>query len=58
VHPDAASVIVVRGPYVVTELPMSESSQENIGDGEHRIRERAYHLWEADGRPEGLAQEY
>ena len=23
-----------------------------------RIRERAYHLWEADGCPEGQAQEY
>lgn len=58
VHPDAASVIVVRCPNVVTELSMSESSQENIRDCEHRIRERAYHLWEADGCPEGRAQEY
>lgn len=24
----------------------------------HHIRERAYHLWEADGCPEGRAQEY
>jgi hypothetical protein len=23
-----------------------------------RIRERAYHLWEADGRPENRAEEY
>jgi hypothetical protein len=23
-----------------------------------RIRERAYHLWEADGRPEGRAEEF
>ena len=37
---------------------MSESSQENIRDSEHRIRERAYRLWEADGCPEGRAQEY
>jgi Protein of unknown function (DUF2934) len=25
---------------------------------EARIRERAYHLWEADGRPHGRADEY
>jgi hypothetical protein len=25
---------------------------------EQRIRERAYHLWEADGRPDGRAEEY
>ena len=37
---------------------MSESSQENTRDSEHRIRERAYHLWQADGCPEGRAQEY
>lgn len=37
---------------------MSESSHENTQDGEHRVRERAYHLCEADGRPEGRAQEY
>jgi hypothetical protein len=37
---------------------MSESSQKNIRDSEHRIRERAYHLWEVDGCPEGRAQEY
>ena len=37
---------------------MSERSQENTPDSEHRIRERAYHLWEADGRPEGRAQDY
>ena len=37
---------------------MSESSQVNTPNSEHRIRERAYHLWEADGSPEGRAQEY
>ena len=37
---------------------MSESPQENAAESEHRIRERAYHLWEADGRPEGRAEEY
>ena len=37
---------------------MSESPQENAAESEHRIRERAYHLWDADGRPEGRAEEY
>ena len=37
---------------------MSESPQENAAETEHRIRERAYHLWEADGRPEGRDEEY
>ena len=37
---------------------MSESSQESTRDSEHRIRERAYHLWETDGCPEGRAQAY
>ena len=37
---------------------MSENSQGNTPKSEHRIRERAYHLWEADGSPEGRAQEY
>jgi hypothetical protein len=37
---------------------MSESSHEIPTDSEHHIRERAYHLWEADGCPEGRAQEY
>ena len=37
---------------------MSKSSLKNTQDSEHRTRERAYHLWEADGRPEGRAQEY
>ncbi|MBS0642453.1 MAG: DUF2934 domain-containing protein [Acetobacteraceae bacterium] len=27
-------------------------------DTEHRIRERAYHLWEADGRPHGRDVEF
>jgi hypothetical protein len=39
-------------------MSMSERSQENTPDSEHRIRERAYHLWEADGRLEGRAQDY
>ncbi len=33
---------------------MSEAEQ----DLERRIRERAYALWEEDGRPEGRADEY
>ncbi len=28
------------------------------GNLEQRIRERAHSLWEADGRPEGRADEY
>ena len=28
------------------------------GDREERIRKRAYQLWEADGAPEGRAEEY
>ena len=27
-------------------------------DRDHRIRERAYHLWEADGKPHGRDVEY
>ena len=27
-------------------------------DAEHRIRERAYHLWEAAGRPHGRGHEF
>ena len=37
---------------------MTESSHENTLDSEDRIRERAYHLWQADGRPDGRAEEY
>lgn len=33
---------------------MSDSEQ----DTETRIRERAYALWDQDGRPEGRAEEY
>jgi hypothetical protein len=33
---------------------MSEVSQPL----ENRIREKAYSLWEADGRPEGRSEEY
>jgi hypothetical protein len=34
--------------------PLDDSDEA----AQHRIRERAYHLWEADGRPEGRADEY
>ena len=37
---------------------MSDDPQKNTPEREDRIRERAYHLWEADGRPEGREQEY
>jgi hypothetical protein len=37
---------------------MSDDPQKNTPERTNRIRERAYHLWEADGRPEGLEQEY
>jgi hypothetical protein len=33
-----------------TEVQMSDTDQQ--------IRERAYHLWEADGRPHGREEEY
>ena len=31
---------------------------DNDPELQRRIRERAYHLWEADGRPHGTDQEY
>ena len=37
---------------------MSDDPQKNSPDRENRIRERAYQLWEADGRPEGRDQLY
>ena len=40
---------------------MSDSSNPSIQfdqDRDQRIRERAYHLWEADGRPNGGELEY
>jgi len=30
---------------------MSDNPLQNTPERAHRIRERAYHLWEADGRP-------
>ena len=37
---------------------MSDDPQKNTTERAHRVRERAYRLWEADGRPEGREQEY
>ncbi len=34
------------------ETPTNDTKRE------HRIRELAYHLWEADGRPEGRDQHH
>ncbi len=39
---------------VMDEMMMSDTNE----DRETRIRERAYTLWEEDGRPEGRADEY
>ena len=37
---------------------MSETRLANTKDREVRVRERAYHLWEADGRPHGREREF
>lgn len=37
---------------------MSDSPLEMTPEREQRIRERAYHLWEADGSPHGRDLEY
>jgi Protein of unknown function (DUF2934) len=37
---------------------MSDSPLHMTPEREHRIRERAYHLWEADGSPHGRDLEY
>jgi hypothetical protein len=37
---------------------MSDDPKKNTPERTNRIRERAYHLWESDGRPEGREQEY
>jgi hypothetical protein len=37
---------------------MSDNPLDLSPDQESRIRERAYHLWERDGRPNGRAAEY
>lgn len=37
---------------------MSDFSVLDQGDREERIRQLAFQLWEADGRPEGKSEEY
>jgi Protein of unknown function (DUF2934) len=37
---------------------MAENPLINTPEREERIRQRAYHLWEADGRPEGRDTEF
>jgi hypothetical protein len=37
---------------------MSDNPLERSPEREQRIRERAYHLWEADGRPDGRDKEH
>ncbi len=37
---------------------MAHNPLEHDSAREHRIRERAYHLWEQDGRPHGRDQDY
>jgi Protein of unknown function (DUF2934) len=36
----------------------SNTTSDMEGDLERRIQERAYLLWEAEGRPDGRADEY
>jgi hypothetical protein len=46
---------------VVREPPFTEllaADEESPEDREHRTRERAYFLWEHEGRPEGRADEH
>jgi len=38
----------------MSDNPLDDSDQSR----QQRIRERAYHLWEADGQPHGRALEY
>ncbi|WP_428375029.1 DUF2934 domain-containing protein [Lichenicoccus sp.] len=37
---------------------MAANPLEEDHERDHRIRERAYHLWEADGRPHGREADY
>ena len=39
-------------------IPSSDNPLDLSPEHEQRIRERAYHLWEADDRPEGRDAEY
>lgn len=37
---------------------MSDNPLEDTAERQQRIRERAYHLWQADGEPEGRDLDY
>jgi hypothetical protein len=37
---------------------MPDNPLENTAEREERVRKRAYHLWESDGRPHGQDREY
>ena len=37
---------------------MADNPLESAPERDARIRERAYHLWEADGRPQGRETEF
>jgi hypothetical protein len=37
---------------------MADNPLQNTPERDSRIRKRAYHLWEADGRPHGRDQEF
>jgi DUF2934 family protein len=37
---------------------MAADSSETDAEREHRIRQRAYQLWQADGAPEGQSDHY
>jgi hypothetical protein len=38
--------------------PSYDKMHEDPAHSEQRIRERAYHMWEAEGCPEGRADQY
>jgi Protein of unknown function (DUF2934) len=41
-----------------SKITMPDDQPADPNERENRIRERAYHLWEAAGRPQGRDQEY
>lgn len=54
----ACSANNAMGQLQGTKLDKTEITETADLVSEHSIRERAYHLWEADGRPEGRADHY
>ena len=48
---------MTMGDNASTKQPYDKHDEEP-GDREQRIRERAYSLWEADGCQEGRAEQY